>query len=159
MAAIERYRDKIGKDYFAFDLKEYRFIVLNTQLYQQAPALPAETMDCWLRRELDEAVAAGRKVVIVAHVPLFVEEPDEPAEYFNIEPERRAGLLRLFAEKQVVAYLAGHTHTAFTLVYDGILFSSGENTSVAFDGLPAGFRSVEFSDGLVKVKTITVPEK
>ena len=55
-----------------------------------------------------------------------------------------------------MAYLTGHTHTAFTYQWNGILFSSAETTSVSFDKVTYGFRRFIFDHDLIRYNTVPV---
>lgn len=60
----------------------------------------------WLRGELQEAAAAGDRVIVAAHVPLHPEASDSSALLWNF-PEVLAELYGEHGSKCVVAVLAG----------------------------------------------------
>lgn len=137
---LERYRRLVGKDYYAVDHKGCTFVVVNSQLWKTPLAVETEAEDTWLMRTLKAAAKQQQRVFVVMHHPLFVKEPDEPDNYFNIPIAKRRELLRLFERYGVVAVLAGHTHTTATHNFHGIQMVTSENTSRNFDQRPCGFR-------------------
>jgi hypothetical protein len=89
---------------------------------------------------LQDAKAKGSPIVVVGHHPLFLTSAEEDEQYYNIPPERRSEILRLFVQHGVVAMLTGHTHKFSENTYRDILLVSGETTSKNFDRRPLGFR-------------------
>ncbi len=138
--SLERYREKIGKDYYAVEHKGYTVAVANTQLWKAPIAGESGRHDTWFRGTLATAKGKGSPVIVVVHYPLFVEAPDEPENYYNIAPGKREEILSLCEENGVVAILAGHTHKLVENSYRGIAMLNGETTSKNFDGRPMGFR-------------------
>ncbi|GAJ91417.1 metallophosphoesterase [Agrobacterium sp. SHOUNA12C] len=75
----------------------------------------SDTQYAWLATKLNEAKAAGEKVVVMNHYPVFPENSHNA-----IDSER---LLALFAEHDhVIAYLNGHNHAGNFGVADGTYF-------------------------------------
>lgn len=56
------------------------------------------------------------------HCPIVRETLDEPEDYFNFSPEKRARYLALLKQYGVEAVFAGHTHCGYTATVDGIAF-------------------------------------
>ncbi len=138
---LARYRAAFGPDYAAVNCGPVKVISADSQLWRVAPAAEVEAHDRWLENELAEAAASGRPVVMLTHVPPFVQSPDEPDEYFNLPLARRVALLRLCTDSGAVVWLAGHTHTTLNRTWDQRLtILNGENTSRNFDGHEPGFR-------------------
>jgi len=140
VALLERYRETIGEDYFAVDHKGYTFIIVNTQLWKAPVAEETEKQDVWLRDALAQAVEKKSPVFIAGHYPLFLTDPTEEEVYFNLPPETRATLLRLFLAHKVVGVLTGHTHRMIENSYEGMQLITSGTTSKNFDGTPMGFR-------------------
>ena len=137
---LKRYRALVGKDYYAFDHKGHVFVVVNTQLWKAPVAGESARHDAWFEKTLQAASERGAPVFVVGHYPLYVAEPDEPEEYFNLPVEKRRELLALFERHGVVAILSGHVHRNIVDTYRGIQFVSSATTSRNFDGAPMGFR-------------------
>ncbi len=137
---LGRYRSLVGKDYYAFDHEGYVFVVVNTQLWKAPVDEESARQDAWFERKLQAASARGAPVFVVGHYPLYLAEPDEPEEYFNLPVTKRKELLALFEQHGVVAMLSGHVHRNIVNTYRGIQFVSSATTSRNFDGAPMGFR-------------------
>ncbi len=140
LSNLKRYRDVIGRDYYSFEHKGYTFVIVNTQLWKTPLEQEAEKHDSWFRETLKAAHGKGSPVFVIGHYPLFVKNPDEKSNYYNLPPEKRKELLNLYKQYGVVAMLAGHTHKTIINDYQGIHLVNGETTSKNFDKRPLGFR-------------------
>jgi len=138
--SLKKYREKIGKDYYAFEHKGYTFAVANTQLWKSPLAGESEKHDAWFKKTLEAAKEKDSPVVLVFHYPLYLKEPDEKEVYFNLPVAKRKEILDLSEANGVVAILGGHTHKFMSLEYKGIQLVNGETTSKNFDKRPMGFR-------------------
>lgn len=99
-----------GPSWRSFDEAGVRFVLLNNPLLNSG--LPQEAaQDAWLQETL--AGAAGRRIFVFMHYPLFLLHPDEPSTYDNIDEPARTRLLELFARHGVEAVFAGHVHNIF----------------------------------------------
>ena len=139
-ASLEKFRKVIGKDFYSFKHNGCTFLVVNTELWKAPVGQETEAQDAWLVESLNQAKAESSPVIVVGHHPLFLKQADEKEEYFNIPPDKRTEILRLFQENGVVAMLTGHTHRLVENEHEGIRFLSGETTSKNFDKRPFGFR-------------------
>jgi 3',5'-cyclic AMP phosphodiesterase CpdA len=154
---LARYRELIGKDYYAVDRKGLRIVVINTQLWKTPFEEETARHDAWLEQALAEARAKDVPVIIMGHHPLYLKEPGEEEEYFNIPPETRSKWLKLFKESGVIAILTGHAHKEILHKYEGMLLVTNPTTSKNFDGAPMGYRLWEVSkDGAVKHEYIAI---
>ena len=90
--------------------------------------------------DLKTASEKGHRIFVVGHHPLFLKDPNEDDQYYNIPVEKRKSLLRLFESRNVVAMLGGHTHRLTVNDYKGIQLVNGETTSKNLDGHAPGFR-------------------
>jgi 3',5'-cyclic AMP phosphodiesterase CpdA len=138
--SLRRYREKIGKDYFAVEHKGYTLVIANTQLWKAPLAGESEKHDAWFKEALESAKAKASPVIVVVHYPLFLKSPDEKESYYNIPIPKRKELLSLCVENGVVGFLAGHTHRQISNEYQGMQMVNGETTSKNFDKRPMGFR-------------------
>ncbi len=145
--SLERYRKLIGQDYYAFDHKGYTFVIANTQLWKAPLAIESEKHDTWFKDTLKAAHERGNPIIVAQHYPLFVAQPDEKDEYFNLSPEKRGELLRVFEACGVIAVLSGHTHKTILNEYKGIQMVCSATTSKNFDGKPFGFRLWHVDEG------------
>ncbi len=110
---LAAYREQFGADYYTFHVGEITGIVLNSNLEKAVDHVPDEAskMESWFQGELAKArsAAAGR-VIVFQHIPLFLERPDEPDQYFNIPLATRQRYLKLMHEYGVKEVFAGHLH-------------------------------------------------
>jgi hypothetical protein len=107
---IALYRSRFGDDYLCFWVDGVRCLVLNTQLYKNpddAPAHAAE-QDAWLTDQL--AVRPAPPTLVFSHISPFINAPDEPAGYFNLEPTVREGILARMRVGGVRGWFCGHYH-------------------------------------------------
>ena len=137
--SLQRYPEKIGKDYYTFEHKGFTFVIANTQLWKVPLKGVSENHDMWFKEILAEAKKKDSPVVVV-HYPLFVKTPGEKESYYNIPTAKRMELLKLCEENGVVAFMAGHTHKLVVNDYKGMQLVNGETTSRNFDKRPMGFR-------------------
>jgi len=111
--AVGEYTKRFGPDHYAFRHVSLVGIVINTPLIvapQKAPELAAAQEE-WLRSELERARREGaRRIVVFQHHSLFLSDPAEPDQYFNIAREPRGRFLALFREFGVSHVFAGHYH-------------------------------------------------
>ena len=140
VSSLERYRQAVGQDYFSFEHKGYTFVVVNAPIWKSPVAGESEKQDAWLRQTLAAARDKNSPIFIVDHNPLYLTNPDEPEEYYNLPPAKRSELLALFTESGVVAVLGGHRHLLIINQYKNIPLVTGETTCRHFDGSPLGFR-------------------
>jgi len=148
---LARYRELIGKDYYAVERNGLRIVVINTQLWKTPVEEETAQHDAWVEKRLAEARAKNLPVIIVGHHPLYVKEPGEDEEYYNIPLETRSKFLRLFKESGVIAILTGHAHREIIHKYEGMLLVTSPTTSKNFDGAPMGYRLWEVGkDGAFK---------
>ncbi|HEX2968330.1 MAG TPA: metallophosphoesterase [Bacteroidales bacterium] len=106
---IEEFSEKFGSDRFSFSYKKCWFIGFNSNLIKSTDSNLEEEQYRWLQDELEKAKDA-MYIFLFCHHPFFVNDPEEPEEYFNINPAQRKKYLDLFAEYGVDAVFAGHLH-------------------------------------------------
>lgn len=96
---IDNYCKSWGDDYFSFWVGGVFFLVLNSQLYFDSSKCPElkQAQDAWLNGQLAAAKKHKCKHVIVfQHIPLFLREPDEDHDYFNLEKSVRQEIMEKF---------------------------------------------------------------
>jgi serine/threonine-protein phosphatase CPPED1 len=111
--SLARYRERFGPDYYAFRSGSIAGFVLNSNLEKGAEKVPEEAakMEAWLKTELAKARAEGvRHLIVFQHISFFLEDPNEPDQYFNIPVETRRRYLKLFHEYGVRQVFCGHYH-------------------------------------------------
>jgi 3',5'-cyclic AMP phosphodiesterase CpdA len=139
LESLRAYREIMGKDYYSFEHKGYVFVCVNTSLWKAPVAEESEKHDSWFEETLNSAAKKGSRSFVVGHYPLFVKKLDEAEGYGNLPAAKREKLLRLFAEKGVVAMLTGHAHRVIVNEHTGIQLVTGQATSKTY-GSSLGFR-------------------
>lgn len=140
LESLSYYRQHLSSDYYSFTHKGYNFIVVNSNLWTAQVAGGSEKQDLWLKETVMKMAAGGKPLIVAAHHPLFLADPEEEADYFSVPPGKRAELMDLFSECDWKGYLSGHTHKMFINDYQGVQMVSCEATSVNFDSSSPGFR-------------------
>jgi 3',5'-cyclic AMP phosphodiesterase CpdA len=109
---LAAYRQAYGPDYYSFREGPIYGIVLDSSLFKAPAKVPAEAskQEAWLAAELQKAQAASAMPVVFQHIPFFLENPDEPDQYFNIPLETRRRILGLLKQHGVRYVFAGHLH-------------------------------------------------
>jgi 3',5'-cyclic AMP phosphodiesterase CpdA len=111
--SLAAYREKFGPDYYTFRQGDFEGFVLDSSLIQHPDKAPEEAarQEQWLKTELDKASHAGvHWLVVFQHIPWFLENPEEPDQYFNIPRAARSRYLELFQRYGVRYVFAGHYH-------------------------------------------------
>lgn len=111
--SLKLYRDTFGPDWYTFDERGCRFVVLNSAVVQHPEECPGEAVRqrLWLSSTLRKG--PGEQCVhtfVFQHHPWFLTAADEPDEYFNIPLETRTDYLALLRRNSVSAVFAGHRH-------------------------------------------------
>ncbi|NXV77380.1 CPPED phosphatase, partial [Atlantisia rogersi] len=110
---IAEYCQSWGDDYFSFWVGGVFFLVLNSQLYFDSSRCLElkQAQDTWLDEQL--ALAGKHRckhIIVFQHIPLFLREPDEDHDYFNLEKTVRQELMDKFHKAGVRAVFSGHYH-------------------------------------------------
>ena len=110
------YREIFGPDYYAFQLKDHYFIVLNDNLHNGM----GEAQMAWLEDELRKSQAYKTRLVFL-HVPLFDPRGGENHHCLPEATGRR--LAALFRQYHVTHIFAGHIHSYFSGDWDGVPYT------------------------------------
>ncbi len=108
---LRKYRRRFGSDYYSFHQKGYRFISINSQLFNSGLE-EDKAQWSWLEDQLEQA-SSDKGVFIFTHYPLFLNDPKTdpgPKSYEVIDEPARSRLINLFKDKGVNAVFSGHTH-------------------------------------------------
>jgi 3',5'-cyclic AMP phosphodiesterase CpdA len=109
---LERWRRLVGPEFWFQDVDNWRLIGLNSLVFGMNNAEEAKQF-AWLEDTL--AGAAGRRIAIFAHKPLFVDMPEEgDTGYWSIRPMARRKLLDLLGRHDIAMHASGHLHRAWT---------------------------------------------
>jgi serine/threonine-protein phosphatase CPPED1 len=116
-------RGEHNREFYGFSLDSLAaFFVLNTQASVSSDPAVRARADLQLA-EMDSfftSHASVRQKFVCSHIPLFVQDRNEPYAYFNIRNAYRNRILALLDKHHVRTYLAGHLHGSVTAKSDGI---------------------------------------
>ena len=111
--SLAAYRKKFGSDYFVFRYNDFAGFVIDSSLIQHPEKVPEEALkqEQWLRFELEKMKQSGAtRMAVFQHIPWFLENPDEPDQYFNLPRQARQKYLPLLQSYGVAYAFAGHYH-------------------------------------------------
>lgn len=147
--SLASWRAAYGPDYYSFREGAIYGIVLDSSLFKAPANVPEEaaSQEQWLAAELAKARAAGALIVVFQHIPWFLENPDEPDQYFNLPLETRHRVLALLKSYGVRYVFAGHYHRN-AYGRDGELeMITNAPAGKPLGPDPSGFRIAELKDG------------
>ncbi len=106
------YRENIGKDWYAFDYGQWHFIGFNSCIIANGKhvAEDVEKQWEWLNHDLEQNISNNSHTIVFMHHPLFLNDPEEPDDYFNIPLKMRQTYLDLFQKYGIKTVFAGHLH-------------------------------------------------
>ncbi|MBB2972880.1 hypothetical protein FHU14_003405 [Mesorhizobium sp. RMAD-H1] len=111
-ARLERWRRLVGPEFWFEDMDNWRLIGLNSLVFGTDSNWEAEQF-AWLEDTLKSA--AGRRIAIFAHKPLFVDFPEEgDSGYWAVRPAARKRLFDLIGRHDIALHASGHLHRAWT---------------------------------------------
>jgi predicted phosphodiesterase len=102
------YRERFGKDFYAFDHRGCRFIVIDSQILNSGLT---DEHDQWTW--LENQLATEQRIFLFKHYPPFLHDADEHEHYDNIAEPARSRLLELLQRHPVEALFCGHVHNFF----------------------------------------------
>jgi 3',5'-cyclic AMP phosphodiesterase CpdA len=161
--SLATYRARYGRDFYSFRVGGTHFVNLNSQIIFVAAALPEETAAqwAWLKRDLAAARAEGvDHIVVLAHYPWFLEDPEEDPEgdplfhknrgYYMIPRATRREYLALLAEHDVRVTFSGHVHGNVYGRSGGMeMVTSGPVSVSLHEGTAEGLRIVRVTPGAI----------
>ena len=170
---VERYRRVFDKDYYDFQVKFVRFVVIDSQLLgnfdvygAKSPApLPPETEDesqrmlSWLNGLQEESQASKHVVIGVQHIPVFHDGkfPD-PKPYWVISEPYRSKEMKALRQLGIKHMLVGHWHNGRVFEREGITWHVAPSTAWLPWGGELGFAVHSISyDGNVRTQFVDLP--
>lgn len=161
---LNKYREKYGKDYYAFTYNNCDFICLNSvtletesrhvdkQVQKTAEyKREVERQWRWLEDTLKKSRTKGRNhIFILKHFPPFIEKEDEGQTYHAMRPESRKRLLKLVREYDVKVIMVGHVHKTYELTTEDFVIYTVGGTSCVFDDKGFGYRIFKVYDDKVE---------
>ena len=159
-ASLKWYRETFGKDFYAFDVGDCRFIVLNTQIMRSDDQTSGEAgrQLAWLKEQLAEASRLGKTIVIFTHQSIILKSDDEPTTYFSLPPKPRRLYLDLFSKHNVAAVFSGHYHRNAKAAHGGVDYVTTSAVCMPLGNDPPGMRLVRVRDGKVEHKYYSLDE-
>lgn len=142
---LDRYRKSFGADYYSFREGPLYGIVLNSVLYHSPQGAPEELkkQQAWLAAELAKAQKSGAAhTVVFLHHPLFIENGEEPDQYFNIPLARRKPLLDQLGQAGVRWVFSGHYHRNAEGRYGSLMAITTGPVGKPLGGAKSGMRLV-----------------
>jgi 3',5'-cyclic AMP phosphodiesterase CpdA len=148
---LAAYRKNIGPDYYSFREGPVYGIVLDSNLLKSPARAMAEAakQEKWFTGELEKAKASGAMPIVFLHISLFLQDPNEPEQYFNQPVAARKRILDLLHHYGVRYVFAGHLHKN-AYATDGdveMITTSAVGKPLGKD--PSGFRIVEIDGGVL----------
>lgn len=131
---LQRYRDQMGDDYYAFDYQGFKFIGINNTSNISLD----DTQRAWLESELQ----AGMPEMLFAHAPLL-DYASSFTPFAGADP-----LLTLLDTYNAVMYMSGHEHKTASCTYNDTDFIWCKNLSYAHMGDPYNLYEV-YTDHVV----------
>lgn len=142
---VAKFIEHYGHDRFVHRERDYAVVGYNSCVIKaETEAEPSEYR--WLKRELRRQ-SRRRPLIVVAHHPIFVNQPDEKVTYENLSLPMRTKYLSLFERFGVDLSLAGHLHKCAQGEYGDIRFitSGPAGRTLGRDG--SGITIVRIKDG------------
>mmetsp|Transcript_10369 Transcript_10369/g.14383 ORF Transcript_10369/g.14383 Transcript_10369/m.14383 type:complete len:359 (+) Transcript_10369:266-1342(+) len=112
-STIRRYTKYFGPDFFTFWVGGVKCIVINSSLYKDPSKAKdlAKEHDKWLMQELKKCEKEKpQHTLVFAHIPPFINAPDEPNGYFNWSSDTRKRVLGAMKKAKVRTMFCGHYH-------------------------------------------------
>jgi 3',5'-cyclic AMP phosphodiesterase CpdA len=110
------YREIFGPDYYAFQLKDHYFIVVNDVELDGV----GEVQWRWLEKELKRSQSCKTRLVFL-HTPLF--DPRGGDKHHCLPEAAGRRLAALFRQYRVSHIFAGHIHSYFSGDWDGVPYT------------------------------------
>ncbi len=111
--SLSWYRKSIGNDWYSFDYGRWHFIGLNSCIIANGEHMvqDVEKQWDWLNDDLEQTgLGNNMNIVVFMHHPLFLDNPEEADDYFNVPRQIRQMYLNLFQKYDIKTIFAGHLH-------------------------------------------------
>lgn len=159
------YEEHVGKTYYSFDHKGVHFVVLDsigfTDDRRYEGRVDAAQL-AWLGKDLG-ALEAKTPVIVSTHIPLvtamdcYVPRPEKPEKHHGVSVVNSDEVLNLFAGRNVIGVLQGHTHVNEVVTWHGVPFvTSGAVSGNWWHGTrlgaPEGYTVVSVKDGRMQTR-------
>jgi len=159
------YEERVGKTYYSFDRKGYRFIVLDSIQPTADRMWEARVDEKQLDWLADDLKSAGTQtpVIVVIHVPLvtafgtYAERIAANQKYNTLTVANAPDVLARFQGYNVIAVLQGHTHVTEVVEHKATKFiTSGAVCGNWWHGprmgVPEGFMVISLRQGKISTQ-------
>jgi predicted phosphodiesterase len=102
------YREQFGKNFYAFDHRDCRFIIIDSQILNSG-LIDEHDQWTWFETQL----ATDQRIFLFKHYPPFLHDAEEHEHYDNVAEPARSRLLELLQRHPVEALFCGHVHNFF----------------------------------------------
>ncbi len=144
--SLSWYRKRVGKDWYSFNIGGWHFIGLNSCIIHQDQNVEQEAKKQWewLKYDLEQTYTLGcNRIIIFMHHPLFLRDPNEMDDYFNIPQQLRQKYLSLFKHFEVKVVFAGHLHQNSLATDQQLEMVTTAPVGMPLGQDPSGFRIVK----------------
>ncbi|KAJ1519312.1 hypothetical protein ONE63_004611 [Megalurothrips usitatus] len=145
---VSLYRSSFGDDYYSFWVNGVLFIVLNSQYYFDSSQIPHiyEEQEHWLDSQLQQGKNKNARIIVFQHIPFFVENIEEPDQYFNLPKSIRKSLLDKLHAAGVTHAFCGHLHYNAHSVYKSLEIITTTAVGYQLGTDTHGMRVVKFTN-------------
>ena len=132
LSRMETYEKQMGPSWFTANCAGVHIICINSSNLGSGFE---EEKQMWKFLEKELGTSNKAPTILMMHYPLYLNDENEPSEYWNVEPTPRVRLINLLKKSNVKIVLTGHLHQPVNNSLDGILLVTTPPTSF---GIPAG---------------------
>ncbi|MCF3639281.1 metallophosphoesterase [Rhizobium sp. TRM95111] len=130
---LRRWETHVGPDRWIEDTTGWRLIGFNTLLIGHGNEAENRQLE-WLSEAI--ATAAGRRIALFTHKPLFVDDPLEgDTDYWGIRPRERRRIFDAMAGNDVALVASGHLHWAWQGTLGATALTWGPSAAFVIDKL------------------------
>ncbi|MBR2169753.1 MAG: metallophosphoesterase [Alistipes sp.] len=153
---VAAFIDRYGHDRFVYKAKDYTVIGYNSCVIKAATAAEADEY-AWIEKVLKRA-RKNKPIILVAHHPMFLSDPNEAERYENIGVELRKKYLALFEQYGVDLVLSGHLHYCAQGQYKDIKFVTAGPAGRPFGQTKSGVEIITIKSGVAEATYYAVDD-
>ncbi|MBR6671886.1 MAG: metallophosphoesterase [Alistipes sp.] len=153
---VAAFIDRYGHDRFVHKAKDYTVIGYNSCVIKAATAAEADEY-AWIEKVLKRA-RKNKPIILVAHHPMFLSDPNEAERYENIGVELRKKYLALFEQYGVDLVLSGHLHYCAQGQYKDIKFVTAGPAGRPFGQTKSGVEIITIKNGVAEATYYAVDD-
>lgn len=153
---VAAFIDRYGHDRFVHKAKDYTVIGYNSCVIKAGTAAEADEY-AWIEKVLKRA-RKNKPIILVAHHPMFLNDPNEAERYENIGVELRKKYLALFEQYGVDLVLSGHLHYCAQGQYKDIKFVTAGPAGRPFGQTKSGVEIITIKSGVAEATYYAVDD-